>query len=984
MTGLVNSPLCELSDAPHDHEPSIGDLVELNMSETQNITMSLKFTAAPLTSDQYTWLSAGDSDGDGIQEIFCAFNGIVRILEYTTSNFTQKFQYDTTGAYPRIISGRFDNDSLGEIAITSCTSGNNFLIYESTGNDTWISRYASPNTGAGFSYFGITAGQFDPDGSMEIIIPYGNYPQASIRTYENTGDNTYVQRDGGTYSTYYQNYGVALADVDNDGYREVINAPNTGDLGYDLFVWESASDNTYLREFSQTATTSARGLIVKVGNADGDSYPDIVVGEETKNQGYGTKIRVFETTGTPDDYHEVWNSGTMLPNYVYSNGATWSRAWVYVEDLTGDGIDEIIVGLGGDSMDKSEIFILTQNGNDAYRILYNFSLPTNNWCIPIAIHDVDIDGNKELLVGIDKIYVYGIESAPNVAPSITSPVDIAYLSGTSGHQVTWTITDPNTSLRSFEVRRDGGIYLMNGAWTSGVAIPVNVDGLSLGTHSVTINASDGLGGISTDTVIVSVYSYQLEIVNPQNTTYINQFVLPLGYTTNASTASAEYLLDGTWSIPATNTTLDLDLFANDTTFYDRAHSIQLIIVDMLNQTFYSAPRWFTIQVANITGAAILVTMHGIMDAGEPGKYNVNLSVKNVGSIALSRLKVFIAPRGMMYEYQGAVPLLCDHSPLLPDETFTLSFSIIVDPGSPRITLHLTIIAAGYSARHDVVYVDSSTPTFDLTFIIIFSVACGAVATGAFGYKRWVAIRRKQSSPTQKGSQFRNDKGGIRKKKILPDWSPNRKNAKDGEHHDISEEKAFQVLYLQDESTIDEYFDFSASVKAVWIVGDGLDLPPLRIDKNESIPGSDEAEIVEAVRDHLNLISAGDVKWILVGKAHVLLCTDSGHSILAFLFTQQVKINALIKSYAVKLLHEFENSLKVGKELDAEGVAMLYHAGFPLNDFKSYQAPTTMLDFLKEQHSAQIEAQSSAEDAEIAEDLNTLKDRLSGKPYKEGF
>nr|MDO8088360.1 hypothetical protein [Candidatus Sigynarchaeum springense] len=162
-----------------------------------------------------------------------------------------------------------------------------------------------------------------------------------------------------------------------------------------------------------------------------------------------------------------------------------------------------------------------------------------------------------------------------------------------------------------------------------------------------------------------------------------------------------------------------------------------------------------------------------------------------------------------------------------------------------------------------------------------------------------------------------------------------------------------------------------------------DLPLLSLGKDEADTRMDEADIVEAIKAHAGSPGDGGARWIQVGAAHVLLFTDGRGAALAFLFAQQVKLNSLIETYAGKLLRKVRTLVSGGTSLDPEGATRLYHSAFPLNDFRSYQAPTTMLDLLKARPDSNPEAGSSAEDAEIAEDMTTLRDRLSRRPWREG-
>jgi hypothetical protein len=103
-------------------------------------------------------------------------------------------------------------------------------------------------------------------------------------------------------------------------------------------------------------------------------------------------------------------------------------------------------------------------------------------------------------------------------PVITSPPDVTYLQGTTGHQIQWTINDGSVTVPTYWIRVDGA-HVQSGSWTTAETITLNLDalGLALGPHTVLLEATDG-GLNSTDTVIVTVND--LPTVNsPPNVNY---------------------------------------------------------------------------------------------------------------------------------------------------------------------------------------------------------------------------------------------------------------------------------------------------------------------------------------------------------------------------------------------------------------------------------------------------------------------------------
>jgi hypothetical protein len=123
-------------------------------------------------------------------------------------------------------------------------------------------------------------------------------------------------------------------------------------------------------------------------------------------------------------------------------------------------------------------------------------------------HNIGINNNS----GNNWRIVVQIE---NIMPIITSPPDITYQVGTTGHIITWTITDSTTGNGTDYVIFRNGQNIRSGFWQNGDNITTNIDGLAVGIHFFEIRVFDGLGGNATDIVQVTVNTNQTTN-NPPN------------------------------------------------------------------------------------------------------------------------------------------------------------------------------------------------------------------------------------------------------------------------------------------------------------------------------------------------------------------------------------------------------------------------------------------------------------------------------------
>ena len=76
--------------------------------------------------------------------------------------------------------------------------------------------------------------------------------------------------------------------------------------------------------------------------------------------------------------------------------------------------------------------------------------------------------------------------------------------GGTGHMMMWQLSDNSVLGATFTVYLNGTPSIINQPWTPGVPINVDVTNFAVGSYNFTIIAQDGLGGVVSDEVIVTV------------------------------------------------------------------------------------------------------------------------------------------------------------------------------------------------------------------------------------------------------------------------------------------------------------------------------------------------------------------------------------------------------------------------------------------------------------------------------------------------
>ncbi|MFW9979853.1 MAG: right-handed parallel beta-helix repeat-containing protein, partial [Candidatus Thorarchaeota archaeon] len=116
----------------------------------------------------------------------------------------------------------------------------------------------------------------------------------------------------------------------------------------------------------------------------------------------------------------------------------------------------------------------------------------------------DIDGNTAQ----DVVQILCIDD--DVDPTIDSPDDFSYYRGETGNVITWIAEDEYPS--HLVVSYNGTTYVES-PW-GGSRVLVNVDGLTIGTHTFAITVYDGSGNSASDSVTITVLRVIPEITPP--------------------------------------------------------------------------------------------------------------------------------------------------------------------------------------------------------------------------------------------------------------------------------------------------------------------------------------------------------------------------------------------------------------------------------------------------------------------------------------
>ncbi|MBN1465404.1 S8 family serine peptidase [candidate division KSB1 bacterium] len=289
----------------------------------------------------------GDSDGDGRQEVLCGFGFNSYIYEAKNR-----------GELPNTIAKSWEGDGARQF---------------------WASRFAD----------------LDQDGAGEVIMrvtrPQDEGAGDQFEVFESTGDNSYQSVAALPNPTAGENFnGVPrseVGDFDGDGALEIL----LGDSDGDLYVYENSGDNRYHATWQDELPLLDSIDFIAAGDFDGDGRDEFIAGchsdpNVNTEHDYDARhwyYRLYDQFGN-DDYRQVgeWRLFGYEPTRDFLSS-------VAAGDIDNDGMAEIYIAAYPD-------FYMIDFIADSYQVVYHHAPVQMSGAI---ISDVDGDGKNELWLG---------------------------------------------------------------------------------------------------------------------------------------------------------------------------------------------------------------------------------------------------------------------------------------------------------------------------------------------------------------------------------------------------------------------------------------------------------------------------------------------------------------------------------------------------------------------------------------------------------
>jgi hypothetical protein len=324
-----------------------------------------------------TDVTFGDFNSDNRLDIAVPIqntNNIGILFGYGNRTFADMMNYSTgVGSVPKYVRvGDFNNDIHLDIAVIN-SGTNNIVILFGLGDGTFLLGTAY-STGIGSEPDALAIGDLNKDGRLDIVV--ANYYAYNIGVFFGYGNQLFAGATTYTSGDGSQPHSVAIGDLNNDGWSDIVVANyGTDNVGVLLGHRNGLFDPiiTYL-----TGNGSAP-YSVAVIDFNNDTHVDIVVTNSETDSitilfGYG--------------------NGTFAIEVTYSTGAGSRPYTVAIGDFNNDNILDIAVANSG----TSNILLLYGYGNGTFGNETSYSLGYAYQPYSIAVKDLNQDNWMDIVI----------------------------------------------------------------------------------------------------------------------------------------------------------------------------------------------------------------------------------------------------------------------------------------------------------------------------------------------------------------------------------------------------------------------------------------------------------------------------------------------------------------------------------------------------------------------------------------------------------
>jgi enediyne biosynthesis protein E4 len=284
-----------------------------------------------------------DHDNDGDQDVYLTHDAYQPNIMYENNgagvftNISTTTGLNLAGQGMGVDHGDINNDGHLDIYVTNL--GHNFLfLNDGTGHYIEIAEIAGvADEGMGWGCFFL---DYDNDGWEDIyVINDSQFSPFTNKLYRNNADSTFtVVSENTPLSSFHNGKGGTWADINNDGYPEIIVANNENAVGVQIFE-NNYSQNNWIG-FNLQSTDSAQdvcGTRIQVNTINGNKIDEVTCGSSYASMS-PRRIYFGLGSGTVSQITISWpNGSTDYFETLPINAIHTIQPGASIIDVDGDG-----------------------------------------------------------------------------------------------------------------------------------------------------------------------------------------------------------------------------------------------------------------------------------------------------------------------------------------------------------------------------------------------------------------------------------------------------------------------------------------------------------------------------------------------------------------------------------------------------------------------------------------------------------------------
>lgn len=483
-----------------------------NNSAIGSVSLSYSASLKYATGASPVYVSFGDLDGDGKQDVVVANSGDNSLSVFQNKSTPDTLQLLpkislTTGNLPSMIAV-YDIDGDGKPDVVCTNHGSNTVsVFRNTGTGGVLSFAAKTDFITGKAPYGLVVADIDGDGTQEIVVANENdftisiFKNASTPGTINLGNKADVST--GSVSL------LAAADFDSDGKTDLASTT----LGSSVIVLRNTSTaGTYSFAAAQQFSTGfGAPTTLAVADIDGDGKPDVAV----NHANYST-VSILKNVSQPgsiafssntDFYVGQMPSSLLLtdldndarPDLVSVGSNSWALS--ILRNLVPK---PVITSITPSTAGNGSIVTITGNNFLTTSQVSFGGAPASSFMVQsstVATAVVDTGSTGEVSVvtayGVAKYAGFNFSKAPTIAsftPAKGGTGTVVTIQGTNLNNVT-AVTVGNVAATSFTI-------------VSPTTIAATVGSLADGNHDLSVTNASGTaksGSFYTGVIISSFY-----------------------------------------------------------------------------------------------------------------------------------------------------------------------------------------------------------------------------------------------------------------------------------------------------------------------------------------------------------------------------------------------------------------------------------------------------------------------------------------------